>query len=290
MVKFIEDTHQYFDGKKELISVTTLMAKHNLGPDYSKVKKEVLDAKANRGTLIHKEIEDFNKNGEIGFTNEMLNFKQYIEKYNIKVLESEKILYNTLVAGTCDLILDEGGELTIADLKTTSTLHKDAVSWQLSIYNYLDDRKCSKAQAFHFDSEGNLKVVTIPFKPKEEIERLMECEALGIPFVPSANLLSFPQEQIKAFDDAQEVILKAELMKKEAEAKITTIREAILKAMEENGVKSFSTNKFRLNYIDATTRTMIDSTKLKKELPEVAEKYSKTTNVKATLRITLKGE
>ena len=43
-----------------------------------------------------------------------------------------------------------------------------------------------------------------------------------------------------------------------------------------------------VTYVKPTTRTSIDSTKLKKDMPEVAEKYSKTSNVKSSIRIKLK--
>ena len=59
MLIFNEDKHEYtLDGKK-LISVTQLMSKYGLAPDYSNVDPEVLKRKAQRGTLIHKEIEDY---------------------------------------------------------------------------------------------------------------------------------------------------------------------------------------------------------------------------------------
>jgi len=37
-----------------------------------------------------------------------------------------------------------------------------------------------------------------------------------------------------------------------------------------------------------TTKTSIDSTKLKKEMPEIAEKYSKTSTVSGYVKITLR--
>ena len=57
MILFDEKTHTYTDDGKHLISVTQLMKKHGLAPDYSGVSESVLGAKAQRGTLIHKEIE-----------------------------------------------------------------------------------------------------------------------------------------------------------------------------------------------------------------------------------------
>ncbi len=183
MVTFKEDTHQYFneDGK-ELISVTTLMQKHGLAPNYSGVASEVLRAKAQRGSYIHKEIEEYIKEGKVGFTTELLNF---INTPKGEVLVSEGLVYNDIVAGTCDLILYEKGEYIISDIKTTYRLHKEAVSWQLSIYANLFNHhtpsvKFTRGQVYHFDKDGNLNVVEIPLKPVNEVEKLLECERNGI--------------------------------------------------------------------------------------------------------------
>lgn len=41
----------------------------------------------------------------------------------------------------------------------------------------------------------------------------------------------------------------------------------------------------KLTYVSPSTRNSIDSKKLKEEEPDVAKKYTKTTNVKATIRL-----
>ena len=79
-------------------------------------------------------------------------------------------------------------------------------------------------------------------------------------------------------------------MKKEVEEKRDSLREKLLKAMEDNSIRSFENERIKVSYVDPIKRTSIDSDKLKKELPEIAEKYSKETVTKASLRITLKGE
>ena len=155
-IMFNEETHQYIninDGR-EFISVTQLMQKHNLSPNYSNISETVLSAKAERGKLIHKEIEEYIKANFVGFTPEVSNFINYVNENNVKCLASEMILHNDIVAGTCDLILNYGtGSYTIADIKTTSTIHKDAVSWQLSIYAYLTGNPIvNKGQVFHFNA------------------------------------------------------------------------------------------------------------------------------------------
>ena len=66
------------------------------------------------------------------------------------------------------------------------------------------------------------------------------------------------------------------------------MRQALLDAMEANGVQSYETDKLKVTYVAPSTRTTIDSAKLKKEHPALAEAYSKTSTTKASLRITIK--
>lgn len=292
MITFKEDTHEYFNGDKKLISVTQLMQKHGLAPSYDGVPSEVLNRKAERGTLIHKEIEDYVKNGEIGFTTEFTAFKEYLATEGIEVVGSEFIVYNDVVAGTVDLLLEELPNLVIADIKTTSTLHKEAVSWQLSIYAYLymlgHETGIENAKAFHFDKDGNLNVVDIPLKPMTEVEKLLECERNGE--IYQIELPAAVKTQLTELAAAEQIIKTIELQKKEAEANAQKLRDALMQAMEENSVTTFENDAIKLTYVAPSTRTSIDSTKLKKELPDIAEKYTKTSQVKASLRITLKEE
>lgn len=291
MITFKEDTHEYFNEDKKLISVTQLMRKHGLAPDYGNIPEAVLRAKAERGTLIHKEIEDYIKNGEIGFTAEFTAFKKYADNSNANTYESEYILYNDICAGTADLILIDNGEFIIADIKTTATLHKEPLSWQLSIYAalfnaYLPNEPIIKrGQAFHFDKDGNLKVVEIPLKPAEEVEKLFDCERKGTIYTQA---LTLQDTQLAKLVEVETLIKGIEEQKKAAEAQAVELRAAIMRSMEENGLTSFETDRIKLTYVAPTTRTAIDSAKLKKEMPEIAEQYSKTTFVKESLRITLK--
>ena len=60
--------------------------------------------------------------------------------------------------------------------------------------------------------------------------------------------------------------------------------------MEEKGMKTFETENIRITYKAPQERVTIDTAKLKKENPLVAKAYEKTTQVKASLVITLKGD
>ena len=286
---FIEDTHEYFLGDKKLISVTQLMQKYGLSPDYSKVPQEILRAQAERGSLVHKEIEDYIKEGNIGFTNELVEF---INADKGEVLKSEFKVNNDIVAGTVDLLLYKNNEYIIADLKTTSELHIDAVSWQLTIYAYLLSKinpmiKVTKGQAFHFNKDGNLNIVDIVLKPFEEIDRLMECERNNEKF-ELKKIAS--DEQLMQLLEVEALIKSIEEKKKKAEEQAKELRAELMKAMEANGVKSFENDLIRITYVAPSTRQSIDSAKLKKEQPAIYASYLKSSEVKASLRITLKDE
>ena len=289
MIEFREETHEYFLDGRKLISVTQLMRKHGLAPSYDAVPSEVLEAKAERGKLIHKEIEDYIKRNEVGFTTELANFVDHIKKHDVTPLASEFIVYNDLVAGTVDLGLLDNGDFAIADIKTTATLHKEAISWQLSIYAYLHGSATgnwvNKGNAYHFSADGALKVVPIPLKPMAEVERLLECERNGEIYRQD---IAVSNTALAELVEVENLIKSIEEQKKAAEAQAAELRAALMQAMETNGVSSFENESIKVTYVAPTTRTAIDSARLKKELPEIAEKYAKTSQVKASLRITLK--
>lgn len=283
MILFDEKTHTYTDDGKHLISVTQLMKKHGLAPDYSGVTPETLMAKAERGTLIHKEIETWIKTGEIGFTEECVKFAQYAAAKNLTFDGSEVMAFNDICAGTIDLLLN--GD-TIADIKTTSTIHTDAVSWQLSIYAALLGKELTKAQVFHFAPDGTLNVVDIQFKPKEEVERLFACEREGTFYAQDLDV--FSPEDVSAVDRAQRLFDYLEAQKTEAEEKLKEAKSKILAEMEKRGLKSCDLGKIKFTLVPASERKSIDTARLKKEQPDIAAAYEKTSAVAASLRITVR--
>ena len=76
--------------------------------------------------------------------------------------------------------------------------------------------------------------------------------------------------------------------KKKLEDKEKEVRAALEAAMGQFGIKSFENDILKVTYVAPTTKTTIDSKALKKDKPDVYEKYAKTSNVKASVRITVK--
>lgn len=91
-----------------------------------------------------------------------------------------------------------------------------------------------------------------------------------------------------ATPEAVRQITNLVVMKKQLEDQEKQLKEELTKAMEAYGVKSFENDQIKLVYVAPTTRSTIDSTKLKKDHPDLAQQYTKTSNVSASVRITVK--
>lgn len=91
-----------------------------------------------------------------------------------------------------------------------------------------------------------------------------------------------------AVPDVLKSITDITVQKKKLEEQEKLMKKKLLQAMEEHGVKSFENEKVKFMYVAPTKRTTIDSKKLKADHPELAETYSKTSNVSASVRITVK--
>ncbi|MBR5582967.1 MAG: hypothetical protein IKW21_00395 [Lachnospiraceae bacterium] len=76
--------------------------------------------------------------------------------------------------------------------------------------------------------------------------------------------------------------------KKELEEQEKKIREDLEAAMEQYGIKSFENDILKVTYVAPTTKTTVDSAKLKKNYPNIFSECSKTSDVKASIRITVK--
>ena len=90
----------------------------------------------------------------------------------------------------------------------------------------------------------------------------------------------------EAFPDQIKQITDLVIQIKQMEETVDKFKEDLLKAMEQHGIKSFTSGKVSFTYVGATTRTTFDKKKLEKEHPELdLSKYNKTSDVKASVRI-----
>ena len=307
-IEFDAKKHQYFiNGNYVGASVTQLLRKHNLAPNYSGVSEEVLKAKAEIGTAIHKDLECvLTKKGYKPESVEGENFDKYVKKYIDSACAEQMLGLNykgLLVAGTADVIgfLKKDDTPFIADHKTTININKEYVSWQTSLLDYMlrhlngetiNGRKfnwtgAKKLFCFHYTKEGELVVVELDKIPDEEIERLLEAEYKGE--IYQRRELVIDDETQMGIEMVSNTIKEMETRLKKMKEQQDKYKEIILNAMKEQGIKSFENDTIKITYVDEITKLSVDSTKVKKDYPMVYEQCLKKTIQKPSLRITIKG-
>lgn len=105
------------------------------------------------------------------------------------------------------------------------------------------------------------------------------------------DLVEEPKEVItleKNYPSLIEAITDVCVRKKELEEEEKQMKEMLITAMEACHLKSWDNDLIKITYVAPTTRKSIDSTRLKKERPDIAEEYTKESNVSASVRITVK--
>ena len=291
-VSFEDITHSYLlDNEIYLMGVTSLMKKHGLSPNYDNIPIEVLQRAAERGSKVHQDIEDYCNGKEVVMTPSL---KAYIG-CGVKAIANEYLISdNEIVASSIDIVADAGnGKVNLIDIKTTSVLHLEPLSWQLSIYAFLfkfqnPDIEVAGLYGLHIKS-GKAQLVQVPRKDDSEIIDLLFCEKEDLPFFPKAKELpTTTKDMLTTLEDvtAQITLIKTSL--KEAEDIKKAIEQKIIAEMEEKALKTLENGPMKVTYIAPYTREGVDAKKLQEAMPEVYDRYKKITNIGASIKVTIK--
>ena len=288
-VFFDDISHTYTtEDDRELI----LMRKHGLAPDYTNVPLNKLEEARERGTRVHKEIERYCKGEALELSAELKAFR----KMKIPVLANEYLVSdNEVVASSIDIVAQANTEgcVDLMDIKTTSTLHTEPLSWQLSIYAYLfelqnPDIKVDKLYGLHI-KDGKGKMVEVSRKPSSEIARLIQCEKDNMPFTPQETTIAkTTEDKLAELKDASTLVASLKAQLKLAEDIEKTIKAAILSQMEQEAIKSLENDYIKITYVEASERESVDKDRLKEAYPAIYESFRKVSPVASNLRIKIK--
>lgn len=284
-VAFNEWLHVYTasDGHT-LIGVTELMKRHGLSPDYGGISKDVLEKAAARGTAIHQLLQDYD-DGKAVIEDE--NLKAY-KALGLKVHCSEYLVSdNEIVATFIDKVLDD---CSLADVKSTSTVHRRPLEWQLSIGAYLFElqnpgKKVPHLYCIHV-RDGKAKQIEVSRIPNDAVERLLECERCGVVYsdnpVPADAALAL-EEQAVVLAEQLDQIARLKLAIKETEQASAELQQRLYDYMTENNLDEMACELGTFVRKAPYTKKSLDSARLKKEKPELYEQYLKESEVKGSI-------
>ncbi len=289
-IRFDKEQHRYFLGVAELSGITGFLKKRVFPNKYKDIPLWILDRAASNGTLIHESIELLDG----GFppaemSDELKSYQRIKKENNLTTVTNEYIVTDKEhFASGIDLVLtNDKEEIILADIKTTSVLDKEYVSWQLSIYAYLFEMQNPSLKAdklfviwLRGDKSEYAEVERID---TEIIKDLLQCEVDGKQFV---NPLAKPEADVPvAIKNAEYSVYTLVTQLKELNEKKKQLSEGLLKLMQENDVKSYKGQYITLSRKAAYTKKSIDSKKLEKKYPEVYAACIKETNYPETLQI-----
>lgn len=294
-VKFVADGHKYVneDGR-ELSGITTMIKQLVFPEKYSGASEEVLQAAAERGTLIHEMCEKFAINDTVNdfMPDEVANFVNLVNQHGIEFEKAEYLVSDggQNFATMIDL-LDKSNNLY--DIKTTATLDEEYLSWQLSCEAVLFEIQnpgveVGKLFAIWLKND-RCELKEVKRYPDEAIESLMVAWVEGSEFDnPMKKIAPIDLGTIEQIRNIETHIVELEETTKELKKQRDSLTSGILSIMLDKGVKSWETDHVKITVKSAYQRAGIDTKRLQAEMPEVAKKYEKITNVNETLLITLK--
>lgn len=325
-VVFQEEGHIYLLGDLRLSGITSLIhevLKLGVYPDASEFVKNVAIPRAGEyGTAIHKSIEFYDVTGmrntfhpgRFGDWEVSAELDTYIRhKEGFTSVANEYIVSDNIrYASAIDNVWmrDDTQGIWLVDTKSNNLDYypggapalQEYLSWQLSIYAVLFERQNPglkvEGLACNWIRKEQGDFWIIERKSDEDVLKLLDtvyvvdCEG-NIRFILDESTDIVPAEEDRMqLMPAEVVSYIAQLLsaQDEMEKTISDMKEQLKKAMKEAGVKSWDAGAFKVTYIPESSSTQFDSTRFKKENPEVCKAYQKTVKKSEQLRITLRNK
>lgn len=292
-VTFIEETHQYFIGKKELKGVTGTLIKKAFPDTYKNVPESVMKKAAERGGLIHNTFETFCSIFDADIkqypnpTEELQAFHSMLVAYDLHYVASEYLVTDgeNFASAIDGVFADEEGNIYLVDYKTTATLHYDNVSLQLSIYakwfeEQNPDLKVKEIVCMWFKN-GQSKFQPLPRVSEEQIDELINA------YLADDAEYQYKVEVPEQFSALEQEYRLVSARMDALKIKQDDLKEQIMKMMEANKQKSIKTNIGSYSYVESTTKRTLDTKLFKEKYPNAYEKLTKVSISKPSIRIKL---
>lgn len=292
-VTFIEESHQYFIGKKELKGVTGTLIKKAFPDTYKNIPESVLMKAAERGGLIHNTFETFCSIFDADLkqypnpTEELLAFHSMLVAYDLHYVASEYLVTDgeNFASAIDGIFADKEGNIYLVDYKTTATLHYDNVSLQLSIYakwfeEQNPDLKVKEIVCMWFKN-GQSKFQPLPRVADYQIDDLINA------YLADDAEYQYKVEVPEQFSALEQEYRLVSARMDALKIKQDDLKEQMMKMMETNKQKSIKTNIGSYSYVESTTKRTLDMKLFKEKYPNAYERLTKVSISKPSLRIKL---
>lgn len=292
-VVFNEEKHTYHIGKRKLEGITGTLIKKAFPDTYKDIPEAVLMKAAERGGMIHNSFELFctvfssdikqypNPTEEIHALNDMLL------SYDLHHVDSEYLVTDGehFASAIDGVFADADGNIYLCDYKTTSTLHYDNVSLQLSIYarwfeQMNPDLKVKELVCMWFKN-GQSKFQPLPRVSDEKIDELITA------YLDGDDTYKYEVEIPQEFSALEQEYRLVTARMDALQLRQDELKEQLMHMMEEGKQKSIKTAYGSYSYVAASTSKRFDTKLFKDTEPEHYEYYLKDVETKPSIRIKL---
>jgi hypothetical protein len=292
-VQFHEAAHEYYLGKKQLQGITSTLIRKAFPDTYKDIPEVILAKAAERGGMIHNAIELLNTVFDSDIAKypsppqELRDFCTMLETYGLRHIESEYIVTDSenFASAIDGIFADKDDNIYLVDYKTTSTLHYDNVSLQLSIYakwfEQMNPKLKVKELVCMWFKDGKSKFQPLARISDEKIDELITAYLEGNEDYHYE--VEIPQEFASLEQEYRLVTTQIDSLKTRQDE----LKEKIMQMMEANKQKSIKTTYGSYAYVAASRSKRFDAKLFKDTEPERYEQYMKDVETKASIRIKL---
>lgn len=295
MIRFEPENHLYFDEQGYIVPSVTEILGVVYGTGLENAPKHFVERAAEKGHAIHAEIEKYIKTGEKGQTPEFQAWlKVFANTVPVYVGDSEKIIFaNTpsgAFAGTVDLL----GNGFLYDWKTCKTATRQQIAkWQkqLSFYCYalrqMRNVVNEPLKVVHLTDICD--VINVPYLGDKFVEETMAKYKDIVAGKAVQQVKPAPVQELQTVSQKDLQILEDTLFQIETLEKVVAdIRGKIKDEMERRGILNVQIGKVKVTYIPGTIRQTFDSKSFQKDDPYMYQMYLRDSQVKPSVRITVK--
>lgn len=279
-IEYNEELHQYkIDG--EIVPSVTELAKQFSGLNTDWLEKH--PEYAERGTVMHNQLADYYKGGELPTDPKAVAITEMIAP--AKNQQVEVLVYNATLkyAGTVDMLVMDGKVCkALIDFKSGENGNKRYYRCQLSLYLWaLSD--------MGVDVSGTKMYIVTPggvesFDPLFWDEMKSMCDDMASKVDPD------DKDLLEIEDLEEQIAVLAPYVQKYDEYK-KTLNEKLSAMFVKTGTRKYMGSSYRFSYTPESTRITFDSKLARLMLGDEACKCDKETKVAGTVRMTeIKGK
>lgn len=294
-VVFDKERHTYdYDGNR-LSGITSVLKRQLFADKYDGVSDEILAKAAEHGTYVHSMCELADRMGITDGCPEATAYLRLCYENGLTTVASEYLISDLeYYASSIDKVFagKADNKFEIGDIKSTYTLDKDYLRWQLSVYAYIFEKqnpgakvtrlygiwlRGDKAELCELERIGN-----------DTIFDLLESDAHGRKFVNTLPMISDGQPLPEKYRAIEDTLIGMQMQYDYLKKQLDRFKAECLTLMDEGGVKKFASDRLILTRRADSTRESFDTARFKAEHPELYKEYTKTTTAKGGVTIKIK--